>query len=183
MALRHGEYTATGAVVAAIDVDSPGQHAAMVEKLNLSYPLLSDPDRSQAIVPFDLPNPSDPRNLAIPATVVIDADGNEAWRHVSRDFADRPVEDDALEVVRGMGLDPVVQSPPAPGSPEPGPTAMPFGDLRAYFRGAKFAAKAMGMRTPEANDEAIAFGELMDRYMEDATAMFRILRAKAQPGS
>lgn len=180
MALRHGDYTAAGAVVAAIDIDSPGQHAAMVEKLNLPYPLLSDPDRTKAIIPFDLPNPIDERNLALPATVVIDADGNEAWRHVSRDFADRPAEDDALEVVRTMGLDPVVQPAPARGVAEPGPTAMPFGDLRSYFRGAKFAAKAMGMRTPQANDEAIAFGDLMDRYMEDVTAMFRIMRAEAE---
>ena len=169
--------------MAAIDIDTPGQHAAMVEKLNLPYPLLSDPDRSKAIVPFDLPDPSDHRNLAIPATVVIDAGGNEEWRHVSRDFADRPAEDDALQVVRGMGLSPVEQPAPARGIPDPGPTAMPFGDLRAYFRGAKFAAKAMGMRTPQASDEAVVFGELMDRYTEDATAMFRIMRARAEASS
>ena len=44
MALRHHEFTKAGAVVAAVDVDSPGQHAAMGEKLNLPFPVLkADP--------------------------------------------------------------------------------------------------------------------------------------------
>jgi hypothetical protein len=164
-------------VVAAIDIDSPGRHAAMVQKLNLSYPMLSDPDRSLAIAPFGLSDPEDARRLAIPATVVIGPDGDEVLRLVSRDYADRPLEDEALEVVRGLGLDSVEQPLPTPGVPEPDPTAMPFNDLRIYFRGAKFGARAMGFRTGAA-DEAQLFGELMDHYMEDLTTMFRIIRAR-----
>lgn len=175
MALRHDEYASVGAVVAAIDIDSPGQHAAMVEKLNLPYPMLSDPDRKLAIEPYDLMNNADPRNLAIPATIVIDPAGEEVLRLVSRDFADRPFEDEALQVLRDLGLDPVSQPAPNPGSSEPGPRAMPFGELRTYFRGAKFGAKALGLRSG-ATDEATAFGELMDHYMEDITTMYRIVR-------
>jgi hypothetical protein len=179
VALRHSEFTSAGAAVAAIDIDSPPQHAAMAEKLNLNYPFLSDPDRSGAIAPFDLANEVDPRNLAIPATVVIDAAGEEVWRLVSRDFADRPVEDDALEVVKAMDLGPVDQPAPGRGVPEPGPSAMPFGHMKPYFRGAKFAARAMSMRVPAAKDESIAYGALMDRYMEDVTTMYRIMRDQA----
>ena len=44
----------------------------MVDKLNLPFPILSDPDRSLSIEPYRLLNTEDPRGLAIPATVVID---------------------------------------------------------------------------------------------------------------
>lgn len=178
MALRHDEITGAGAVVAAIDIDSPGQHAAMVEKLNLPFPMLSDPDRSLSVGPYDLMNTTDPRNLAIPATVLIGPDGEEVLRIVSRDFADRPMEDEAIETLKALGLDPVTQAPPTPGTPEPGERAMPFADMRTYFRGAKFGATAMGLRTG-AKDEAKKFSDLMDHYMEDVVTMFRIIRDRA----
>ncbi len=147
----------------------------MVEKLNLPFPLLSDPDRTRAIKPYQLMNMEDPRDLAIPATVIIGPGGAEIARIVSRDFADRPFEDEILEVVRGLGLAPVDQPAPKPGDPDPGPRAMPYPDLRPYFRGAKFGARAMGLRTGGV-DEAARFGALMDHYMEDVTTMFRIMR-------
>jgi hypothetical protein len=174
VALRHHEFLNAGAVVAAIDVDSPGQHAAMVDKLNLPFPMLSDPDRSLAIGPYDLMNMEDARGLAIPATVLIDPEGEEALRLVSRDFADRPFEEVALQALREYGLEPVERPRPTPGNPEPGPRAMPFGQLRTYFRGAKFGSKAMGLRTG-AIEEANRFGSLMDHYMEDTTTMYRTI--------
>jgi len=175
VALRHDEFTSHGAVVAAVDVDSVGQHAAMVDKLNLPFPFLSDPDRSLAIGPFDLMNTEDPRDLALPATIVIGPDGDEVLRIVSRDFADRPMEEAALEAVQALGLGPVQQPPPNPGTPDPGPRAMPFSDMRTYFRGAKFGATAMGLRTGD-KAEAKVFSDLMDHYMEDVVSMFRIIR-------
>jgi hypothetical protein len=178
MALRHNEFLEAGAVVAAIDVDSPGQHAAMVEKLNLPFPLLSDPERNLAIGPYDLMDTVDQRNIAIPATVLVGPKGDEVSRSVSRDYADRPFEDAALESLRELGLDPGTQPRPTPGKPEPGPAAMPFGALRIYFRGAKFGSKAMGLRTG-AMDEANRFGLLMDHYIEDMRTMYKIKRDSA----
>ncbi len=183
MALRHNEYTSAGAFVAGIDIDSPGQHAAMIEKLNLTFPLLSDPDRTKAIDPYDLADPKDRRNLARIATVVIDPDGKEAWRKVSRDYAERPTEDETLDVVKTMDLSAIHQPPPAEGVPEPGQSAMPFRDLRVYFRGAKFATRALGSRVPEAAEEAAAFDALMDRYMENVVAMHRIMRDRSDGAS
>jgi hypothetical protein len=162
-------------VVVAIDVDSPGQHAAMIEKLNLPFPMLSDPDREASIGPFGLKNEDDPRGLAVTATVLISPDGDEVIRLVSRDFADRPLENVVLDTLQRLDLASVDQVPPTPGKPEPGPRAMPFGDLRTYFRGAKFASKVMGNRTG-AMEEADVFGALMDQYMEDMTTMYRIIR-------
>jgi peroxiredoxin len=175
VALRHREFTEAGAVVVAIDVDSPGQHAAMIEKLNLPFPMLSDPDRDLSIAPFGLMNEDDPRGLAITATVLIGPEGDEAMRLVSRDFADRPFEDAVLHALQRLDLASVEQPPPTLGIPEPGPRAMPFNDLRTYFRGAKFGSKAIGMRTG-AVEEANLFGSLMDHYMEDMATMYRIIR-------
>ncbi len=59
---------------------------------------------------------------------------------------------------------------------------MPFADMRSYFRGAKFAALAMARRFPESKDEAKRYAELMDRYLEDVTAMYRIKKAAAGAG-
>lgn len=175
MALRHPEITNAGAVVAAIDVDTPGQHAAMVQNLNLPFPMLSDPERDLAIGPFGLMNEEDPRGLAITATVLIDQNGREVFRSVSRDYADRPLEDEVIDAIRDLRLEPVSQPPVTPATPEPGPQAMPFDDLRPYFRGAKFGSKAMGMRTG-ATAEAEQFGALMDHYTEDLVTMYRIIR-------
>ena len=115
--------------------------------LNLPFPMLSDPDRSISIEPYGLMNEEDPRGLAIPATVVIDPNGEEILRLVRRDFADRPFERVALETLRHLDLAPVEQSTPTLCDPASGPRAMPYGDLRAYFRGAKFGSTAMGLRT------------------------------------
>ena len=166
----------------AIDVDFPGQHAAMIEKLNLPFPMLSDPDRSLAITPYGVSDEYDRRNIAVPTTVVVGADGSEVWRRVSRDSPDRPVEDEALEVVRGLSLDPVQQPPRRRGTPEPGKYAMPFRELRSYYRGAKFAALAMGRRYPEATDDSKVYAALMDRYMANVTTMYRIIRDKSPAG-
>ncbi len=166
MAVRHNEFTAAGAIVAAVVVDSVPQNAAMLEKLRLPFPILSDPDRSVAIRPYGLADERDPREIAVPTTVVIDAGGNEVWRKKSFDFAERPEEDEVLEVVRGLGLPAASQQISAPVDPEPGPKAMPFGALTAYYRGAKFAAIAMSRRFPEAKDNAKAYAAQMDRYIE-----------------
>lgn len=175
MALRHHEFKQAGAIVVAIDVDSPDQHAAMIEKLNLPFPMLSDPDRGLSIGPFGLMNEDDPRGLAVTATVLIGPDGDEAMRLVSRDYADRPLEDTVLQELQRLDLASVEQPPPTQGIPGPGSRAMPFNDLRTYFRGAKFGSKAMGMRTG-AVEEANLFGSLMDHYMEDMATMYRIIR-------
>ena len=147
----------------------------MIEKLNLPFPMLSDRDRARAIGPYGLMNMDDPRGLAIPATVLIGPDGDEVMRNVSRDYADRPFEDDALDALRALKLPSVDQPPLNRGESVPSRGAMPFRDLRAYFRGAKFGSRAMGMRTG-ATDEADRYGALMDHYIEDLVTMHRIMR-------
>jgi hypothetical protein len=166
--MRHPEFLDAGARLYAIDVDSPGRHAAMVEKLGVPFPMLSDPDRSAVIEPWGLADPADERGLARPAMVLVDDLGDEQFRFVSRDFADRLPEDDALEAVRTLGAPSVDQPPPEPGVPDPGPRAMPLDGLPFYLRGARFAALALGLRhghlDPAVVEDSKAYVEEMDRY-------------------
>lgn len=166
MARRYDEFTGAGAIVASVSVDSVGQNAAMVDKLQLPFPLLSDPDRSVAVGPYGVADPVDAREIALPTTVVIDPAGAEVWRRSSTDFADRPEEDLTLEVVNALDLPATTAPAVKRGRPEPGPKAMPFDALTAYYRGAKFAAIAMGRRFPDARDTSMAYAAQMDRYVE-----------------
>ena len=165
--------------MAVIDIDSPEQHAAMVEKLRLPFPMLSDPDRSGAIEPFDLADRRDPRNLAVPALVAIEPGGEEVHRFVSRDYADRLPEDDLLETLQSRGLPPAHQPEPTPGDPRPGPRAMPLDAMIPYFRGGRFAALALGLRHRRLGEEfksdAKAFVAEMDRFAE---AVKKLRRAR-----
>ncbi len=142
----------------------------MVEKLNLAFPMLSDPDRSQAITPYGLADHSDPRGLARPALVAAGPGGNEVYRFVSRDYADRLPEDELISVLNAQGLPPATQPRPAPGTPQPGPWAMPIRSMIPYFRGGRFTALALGMRHRYLGEEFLADAKAyvaeMDRYVE-----------------
>jgi hypothetical protein len=176
VAQRYQEYLAAGAIVAAVVIDSPQQNAAMTDKLALPFVMLSDRDRSLAIEPFGVADPRDPRELAIPTTVVIGPRGEEVWRRMAFDFAERPEEEEALAVVRSLDLEAAKAEPISVQNPVAGPKAMPFDALTAYYRGAKFAAIAMGRRYPEAKDNAKAYAAQMDRYI-DAVHHVRDLRS------
>jgi hypothetical protein len=141
--------------------------------------MLSDPDRTGAIGPYGLSDEKDRRNIARPAIVVVTPDGEEAFRIVSRDYADRPTEDAVVEGVAGLQLAPTSQEPPRAGPAEPGPAAFKFEQMVPYFRGARFAANAMGSRFPEAREEATAYMEQVDRYVEATKALYK---AKQQAG-
>jgi hypothetical protein len=160
--------------IVAIDVDTPGQHAAMIDKLDIPFPYLSDPDRSQAIEPHDVVDHEDARNLARPAMILVDTDGEERFRFVSRDFADRYPEDKVLEVAAKLDLGPVSAERMREGTPEPGPSSMPFEGLWYYLRGARSGALTMGLRHEDLGEsikeDSEAYVETMDRMLEHLKA-------------
>lgn len=170
MARSHEDFLAAGTRIFSISVDSPGQNAAMIDKLDLPFPLLSDPDRKEAIEPFGVTDPKDERNISRPAMILLTPDGEEAWRFVSRDFADRLPEDQVLSYAASIGLSPTRQDRPRPGDPDPGPKALSVEFLPGYFRGARFAALAMGLRhghhDASIKEDSKAYVAEMDRYME-----------------
>jgi len=142
----------------------------MISKLDIPFPYLSDPDRSKAIAPFDVVDENDARNLARPAMILVDTAGEERFRFVSRDFADRYPEDKVLEVAAELGLPPTTAEPMNQGTAEPGPSAMPFEGLWFYLRGARFAALAMGLRHKDLGEsikeDSKAYVATMDRMLE-----------------
>lgn len=175
MALRYDEFLDAGARVVGVSVDSPARNAAMIDKLHLPFEMLSDPDGNGLLRELDVWHPDTAHgDIGRPGVFVVHPDGSEHFRRVARDFADRIAEDELLARVRSLELPPAEQPPVEHVDPEPGEEAMPVRALLPYCRGAKFAAKAMGMRHPEAKDDAARYIEQMDRYMEAV----RTLRAR-----
>jgi hypothetical protein len=88
-----------GVTVVALSVDRPTDSAAMVQRLGITFPVLSDPDQ-KVIGAFRVQNP-DTRELAIHAVYILDADGTIFYRKVGRR---RPVSReliDAIDAYRG----------------------------------------------------------------------------------
>jgi hypothetical protein len=167
LAQRYDEYLAAGVRIAGVSVDSPARNAAMITKLRLPFAMLSDPDGTQMLQPLDAWNPGAPRgDIGKPGVFVFDTDGSERFRLVARDFADRITEDELLEQVGALGLSPTDQPPLDHVDPEPGDDAMPVQALPPYIRGAKFAAKAMGLRHPAVADDSKRYVAQMERYAE-----------------
>lgn len=164
MAQQHGQLLDAGARVVGISVDSTGQNAAMVNKLRLPFPLLSDPDGKRAIKPYGVWH--EEASIAKPAAVLLRPDGQTAFRYVGGDFADRPNDDDVIAHVRALDLPPTTQPPPRPGTLRPGPRAVDIGGLPAYYRGAKFAVTAVKGRVQEATAVADVLTAEYDRYLE-----------------
>jgi hypothetical protein len=148
-----------GGEVIAVSIDDDVRQAGMFSRWptpNVLY--VSDPDRSNIIEPLGLVDPDDDRNIARPAMLVIDPDGNEVYRYVGRDFADRTTDHEVYAALESLGLDAI--DPPAGG-----PVGVVPDDLRRYFRpdhlvpyfkGNRFGAAAIGRRTDDEAFRAIA---------------------------
>src|SRR2546428_13703572 len=86
-----------GLEVAAIVVDEPAKNLAMVDKLLLPFPILSDPD-AKVIHSYDVWNPND-GGVAKPALFLIRQDLSVAFEYVGTDFADRPADEELFAAV------------------------------------------------------------------------------------
>jgi hypothetical protein len=168
--MRHQEFLAAGLRLYAISVDSPARNSAMVEKLSLPFPYLSDPDRSKAIIPYGVADEKDDRMISRPALIVVTPDLEEAFRFVSKDFAERMPEAEVVAAVQRLNLGPTTQDNPVVGKAEAGPRSLSLPELRIYLRGARFAALAMGLRhghhAEEIKDDSKAYVAEMDRFTE-----------------
>ncbi len=176
MAREYAEYLRRGAGIAAIVIDAPAQNAAMVEKLALPFPVLSDPGGGRAIKLYDV---WDERgSMARPAIVVLAPDGREAYRYVGVDFMDRPTDDPALAALDGFHLPPL-EEPPATvpySRPAAGPRAIGLPDLAVYMRGVRFAMQAMAgrARAPWDKIEAERTSKMAERFIAAQAATLRL---------
>ena len=159
MADRQNEFLDRGARVYGLSADSPLQNSAVMDKLAIPFPILSDSERDNAIIPLGFEDEGDPRHISRPGVAIISSDGEIVHRFVGRDYADRPVEDELLADLEALKLDPV---------------AFPAEGLKYYFSGAKFANLALRRRyrhiSDEFKDDTKAYVAMIDRYLEASSA-------------
>jgi hypothetical protein len=165
-------------------VDPPEHNKAMVEKLTLPFPLLSDP-KGDLAKRCDLWNGKE--GVAIPAIVIVDRRGVVRYLYAGHDFADRPGDEEVFGALDRLSEAGTARSS-AGGSVELRATAeeaetstvhpdrapMPLEQLTPYYGGVFFATIALKRRFGEMRDRD-AFREV-DRYQR----MVKEYRAKIQ---
>lgn len=146
---------AAGAEVIALSVDSDERNAAMFARWPTPHvQYVSDPGGA-LLQQIDMFDPDERDGIALPGLFVIDPVGNEVFGYRGRDFADRTHDDDVLEALESLGLDPI--TPPAGGPVDPDVDVKQQGAFSPssfvpYFAGNRFAAIAIQSRAE--GDEA-----------------------------
>lgn len=145
-----------GAEVIAVSVDSDARNAAMFQRWPTPHVLyVSDPGGEKYLRAMDMFDPDERDGIAMPGLFVIDPEGREVFGYRGRDFADRTHDADLLDVVDGLGLEPI--EPPAGGPVDADVDLAQSGAFRPelfgpYFAGNRFGAIAIGGRAE--GDEA-----------------------------
>ena len=174
MADRQNEFLDRGARVYGLSADSPLQNSAVMDKIAIPFPILSDFERDKAIIPLGFEDEGDPRHISRPGVAIISSAGEIVHRFVGRDYADRPIEDELLVELEALNLDPVTQEVAQPGEIEHGEKAFPAEGLKYYFSGAKFANLALRRRyrhiSDEFKDDTKAYVAMIDRYLAALSA-------------
>lgn len=99
-----------GTQILALSVDPPEDLQRMVDRISAddqwapTFPFLTD-DGHKVIDRYGLFNPNDPRGrqIAHPATFVIDRDGVVRWRFVEEDYSRRPANEDIWAALQELG--------------------------------------------------------------------------------
>ena len=173
-----------------VAVDTVAENAAMVEKLRLPFPLLSDPDAA-VIAAWDVYDAVGGTHgpIARPAIFVVGRDLRISYEYVGRDFADRPPNPAvwaALDVARGAQARPLEHTVSGPGprpldagNPEDKP--MPLAEISPYFRGVRFVTQAIAGRTDDASvkAECEAIRTMASDYISAAIATWRMTQGRA----
>jgi hypothetical protein len=168
-----------GAEPVGISVDSPGRNAAMVDRWRLSFSIESDPGGERFLRPLDLWDHNDPRQIGVPAVIVLAPDGSEAWRRRSRDFADRPDDEDIMRAIEPLGLPPLDPPPTAwrpVAEPEEHPGAFRADAFGHYHRGVMFAMAALAGRMRDDADRTET--EALARQASSFLEAWKALRAR-----
>jgi peroxiredoxin len=100
-----------GTQLVGVSVDPPRNNARLVGKLQLPFPLLSDPEGELARS-LGLWNAEE--GLAVPSIVVIDQSAKVRYLYSGSDFADRPEDDEVFAAQDGLD----VQTTRTTGGPE-----------------------------------------------------------------
>lgn len=174
------EFEKRGIQVAGISVDPPPNNARMVGKLQLPFPLLSDPEGELARL-FGLWDADE--GVALPSVVVVDQSGEVRYLYSGSDFADRPTDDEVFAALDG--LDSRIER--IPGGPEfrivaararersvrPGERALDLEELASYNRGVSRTIVILqerfggwGRSGKKAFREVDAYKQMVRRYIQ-----------------
>ena len=182
MADRQSEFLDRGARVYGLGADSPLQNSAVMDKLAIPFPILSDSERDQAIIPLGFEDEKDPRHISRPRVAIISSAGEIVHRFVGRDYADRPIEDELLADLKALNLDPVTQEVAEPGEIEHGEKAFPAEGLKYYFSGAKFATCLVDGLAPDVGRATVAALESAGCVVEFPAGQTCLRSARLQRG-
>lgn len=164
--------------IAGISVDPPSHNVAMVGKLELPFPLLSDA-RGELSKLYGLWNEEE--GVAVPSIIVVDPSGEIRYLYSGSDFADRPGDAEIFEALDALedsggeyGQEVQVSISSEEANEEtvrPEKPAMTLEQLVPYYRGVYFATVAFKKRfgksrNREALDEVGKYQSLTNGYNE-----------------
>ena len=105
--LSQDEFRRRGAQVLGVVVDAVDTNAQLARDAGLAFPILSDPDL-HATDAYGLRHKDghDGQDIALSASVLIDAGGIVRWTHVARNFRVRPLPTEILAAVDTLAVQP-----------------------------------------------------------------------------
>jgi hypothetical protein len=174
-----------------ISVDPPSRNAAMVEKLDLPFHLLSDP-QGEFIKRLGLWNEEE--GVSEPAIIALDKSGTVQYHYSGgTDFSDRPPEESLLEILDGVegdggpdGSEPEIRVSAEEAENEtvrPDRPAMTLEQLQPIYLGAYYATVAMKKKLRDLGSEGRAASKKVSDYQklvsEYNTAIKETVEAKA----
>ena len=159
-----------GREVVAIVVDPPERNSAFAARWGLPFPIHHDPGGLMYLQPLELWKPNERGGIALPALVVLAPNGSLAYQFRSRDFADRPTDDDLLATLAALERAPIAAPPPwsSDAAPVEDPGALRTETFGPYFRGIRFGTIALSARMVDArdSDEARAMSAMAASFLD-----------------
>jgi hypothetical protein len=168
LANEEAEFHALGVEVVAVSVDPPGRNESLRRRWHLPFRIVSDPGGDELLKSLDAWNPDERGGIGWPTLLLYAPDGREVLRMRSRDFADRPTDDDVIAAARALDLEPIDPGPVgADAEPEEDPGAFRTEAFGPYFRGIRLGTIALSGRLHDDRDvaETVALSEMAASYL------------------
>jgi peroxiredoxin len=187
------EFERHGVQVVGISVDPPANNAGMVGKLQLPFPLLSDPEGELARH-FGLWNADE--GLPLPSVVVVDQSGEVGYLYKGSDFADRPTNEEVFAAIEGFesSIERITGGPEIQlgatrareRSVRPDKPPMELEELTSYYKGVlrtivilKERFGGWGRSGKQALNEVDAYQQMVRRYIKALDETIELKRQDA----
>jgi peroxiredoxin len=187
------EFEKLGVQIAGVSVDPPSNNAKMVGKLQLPFPLLSDPEGELARL-FGLWDADE--GVAVPSVVTVDQSGEVRYLYRGSDFADRPTDDEVfaaldkldsrIERITGGPQMRIGATRARERSVRPDERTMDLEELTSYYRGVLRTIVILqerfggwGRSGKKAFREVDAYQQLVRRYIKAIDETIELKRQSA----